>query len=314
MTRIFGTKYPIVAGTMMNVSTPEFTAACSNAGILGTLHSVMHPKPDLLRAAIARVRELTDQPFAVNINLFPMLQPPNNSKLVRVAVEEGVPVIETSGHKAPTRLVPKIKQGGALWMHKCAGVRYAKTAEKLGADVVEVVGWENGGATGRFDVGTLVLIPAVADAVDVPVVAGGGIADGRGVAAAFCLGASGVLIGTRLMATEECPIHENVKRAWVDASIYDTTLVMRSLGATHRVWHNSAADRVLELEASGAGEAEIFDAAAGRRARKVYEEGDLQAGISSCGQAVGLVRDVVPVAQLVERMVTEAKEVLKRLA
>ncbi len=314
VTEMLKIKYPIIAGTMMNITTPEFVATCSNAGGLGILASAMYRKPEPLREAIRQLQSFTDKPFAVNVNLFPMLMPVRQIDLVKAMIEEGVRIIETSGHKAPEKYVPLFKKNDVIWIHKCAGVRYAKKAESLGADIIEVVGWENGGATGRFDIGTLVLAPATIDAVKVPVIAGGGIADGRGLAAVLALGAQAGLIGSRLLMTKECPIHDNLKQALLKASIYDTILVMKSVNATHRVWNNKAAQRILELEASKSDQSEIFNAAAGAKAKKMYDEGDLAAGIISCGQGVGLARDIPTVKEFFDRTIKEAEKIIQNLA
>ncbi len=307
-------KYPLIAGNMMNISKPEFVAACSNAGGLGILASVMYREADPLRAAIRQLQSLTKKPFAVNVNLFPMLKPLKQDKLIQVMIDEGVKIIETSGHEAPDKFIPMFKQNNVMWIHKCAGVRYALKAEKLGADIVEVVGWENGGATGKFDIGTLVLAPATVDALKIPVIAGGGIADGRGLVAVLSLGAQAGLLGTRLLMTKECPIHENLKQALVKSTIYDTAICMRSVDATHRVWNNEGAKRVLELEKTNSGMNEIFDAAAGVKSKKMYDEGDLTAGIVACSQSVGLAKDIVPVQTLFDRIMVEAEEIIKRLS
>ncbi|MHA1298044.1 MAG: NAD(P)H-dependent flavin oxidoreductase [Candidatus Helarchaeota archaeon] len=313
VTEMLNIKYPICAGTMMNISKPEFVAACSNAGVLGILASVMYRKPEPLRKAIQQVQALTEKPFGVNLNLFPMMMPVKQIDLVKVMIEEGVKIIETSGHQAPEKYIPLFKENDVIWIHKCAGVRYAKKAASLGADIITVVGYENGGATGRFDIGTMVLTPATIDAVDVPVIAGGGITDGRGLAAILSLGAGAAIMGTRLLTTQECPIHENLKKALLKASIYDTTLVMKTLKATHRVWNNEGAKRVLELEESKSNQNEIFNAAAGAKSKIMYDEGDLTAGIISCGQGVGLINDIPTVEELFSRIVKEAEEIIQKL-
>ncbi|MFX0104297.1 MAG: NAD(P)H-dependent flavin oxidoreductase [Candidatus Hodarchaeota archaeon] len=313
VTEMLNIKYPIFCGNMMNITYPSFAAACSNAGALGILASVMYRKPEPLREAIRELQSLTDKPFAVNVNLFPMLKPVKQIDLVKAMIEEGVKIIETSGHQAPEKYIPLFKENDVTWIHKCAGVRYARKAAALGADIVEVVGWENGGATGRYDIGTIVLTPATVDALEIPVVAGGGISDGRGVAAVLALGAEGALIGTRLLTTQECPIHENLKQALVNATIYDTTIIMRSLNATHRVWDNQAAKKVLELETSKSDQMEIFNAAAGAKSKLMYEEGDLTAGVVSLGQGVGLIHDIPTVKELIDRIIEEASEIIQNL-
>jgi len=313
VTEMLGIEYPLVGGTMMNISWPEFAAACSNAGGLGIMGSVMYREPETLREGIQKLKTLTNKPVAVNVNLFPMLRPINQMEHVKVMMDEGIKIIETSGHQAPEQYIPLFKDYGALWIHKCAGVRYAKKAASLGADIVAVVGWENGGATGIYDIGTLVLTPATVDAIKVPIIAGGGISDGRGLAAILALGAGAGLMGTRIMATKECPIHENLKNALVNASIYDTTLVMQSVKSTHRVWNNVGAKRVLEIEAKGGDQSEIFSAAAGAKSKQLYDEGDLEAGIVSCSQSVGLIKDIPTVKELFDRIVIQAEEIIKRL-
>ena len=314
VTEMLNIKYPIFCGNMMNISYPEFTAACSNTGALGIMASVMYRKPEPLREALRELMSLTDRPFAVNVNLFPMLRPVKQIDLIKAMIEEGVKIIETSGHQAPEKYIPLFKENDIIWIHKCAGVRYAKKAASLGADIVEVVGWENGGATGKFDIGTLVLTPATVDAIDIPVVGGGGISDGRGLVAVLALGAEAGLIGTRLLTTKECPIHENLKQALLNATIYDTNLIMRTIGATHRVWTNEAAQRVLEIEESKGDQSEIFNAAAGAKSKLMYEEGDLTAGIIACGQGVGLIDDIPTVKELIERIMKEAEESVKMLS
>jgi NAD(P)H-dependent flavin oxidoreductase YrpB (nitropropane dioxygenase family) len=313
VTEMLGIKYPIFCGNMMNISYPEFTAACSNAGALGIMASVMFRKPEPLREALRKLMSLTDKPFAVNLNLFPMLRPVKQIDLVKVMIEEGVKIIETSGHQAPEEYIPLFKKNDVIWIHKCAGVRYAIKSASLGANIVEVVGWENGGATGLFDIGTIVLTPATVDALDIPVVGGGGITDGRGLIAILSLGAEAGLIGTRLLTTQECPIHENLKQALINASIYDTTIIMRSVGATHRVWDNKAAQRVLEIEESKGEQIEIFNAAAGVKSKLMYEEGDLTAGVISCGQGVGLAQDIPTVKELIESIMKQAEEIVKKI-
>ncbi|MFW9992586.1 MAG: NAD(P)H-dependent flavin oxidoreductase [Candidatus Odinarchaeota archaeon] len=314
ITEMLGIQYPIIAGTMMNISNPRFVAACSNAGGMGILASAMYESPEKLRQAIKETKSLARKPFAVNVNLFPMMMPVNQLDYINVILEERIKIIETSGHKAPEEYVPVFKDAGVIWIHKCAGARYAKTAERLGADIIEVVGYENGGATGRLDIGTAVMIPSVVDAVDVPVIGGGGIVDGRGLIAALALGAEGIIMGTRMMATEECPIHDNLKQEFVKATELDTVLIMRSVGATHRVWNNKAARYVLELEVGNAEPGDIFQAAAGAIAKEMYEKGDTGLGIVSCGQGTGLIHDVIPVQELFDRIMKEASEIVQNLS
>jgi nitronate monooxygenase len=314
VTRKLGIRYPIIGGAMMSISTADFVAAVSNAGGLGILASAIYASQEDFAAAIDRIRELTDKPFAVNINLFPAMRPIDNDQYMDVLVEKRVGIVETSGHSAPEGLCQRFKDAGMTWIHKCVGVRYARKVESMGADIVTVVGYENGGATGNLDIGTLVLVPTVRDAIGLPVIAGGGVSDGRGLAAVLALGAEAVIIGTRLLATAECPIHEKVKQALLQATEVDTRLVLRTIGATHRVWNNPAAEVCLELEKAGATIEELIRAASGEKARLMYRTGDLECGIMSCGQGVGLVRDVPTVAELFDRMIAQAEDVVRRLS
>jgi NAD(P)H-dependent flavin oxidoreductase YrpB (nitropropane dioxygenase family) len=314
VTEMLGCKYPIISGTMARISNPEFVAAASNAGACAVLASANYKSPDDLRDAIRKTQSLTKQPFAVNINLFPALMPQDKLEdYVDATLAEGVKIIETSGHKAPEDLVPKFKNGGAIWIHKCAGVRYALKGASLGADIVTVVGYENGGATGVLDIGTMVMAPSVVDALDIPVIVGGGITDGRGVAAALALGAEGVIMGTRMMATKECPIHDNLKQAFVQAKETDTVLALRSVKNTHRFWNNKAAQHVIELERENAPLFKLIDAASGEKAQKMYDEGDIDLGVVSCGQGVGLVKDIPTIKELLDRIMNETEEIISKL-
>ncbi|MHA1925106.1 MAG: NAD(P)H-dependent flavin oxidoreductase [Candidatus Thorarchaeota archaeon] len=314
VTEMLGCKYPIIAGTMARISNPEFVAVASNAGACAVLASANYKSPDELRDAIKKTQSLTDQPFAVNINLFPALMPQEKLEdYVDATLAEGVKIIETSGHKAPEDLVPKFRDGGAIWIHKCAGVRYAIKGASLGADMVTVVGYENGGATGILDIGTMVMTPAVVDALDVPVIAGGGISDGRGIAAALALGAEGTIIGTRMMATKECPIHDSLKQAFVQATETDTCLALRSIQNTHRIWNNKAAQKVIELEAQGAPLFQLVQAASGDKAEEMYREGDTDLGVVACGQGVGLIKDIPTIKELLDRIMAEAEEIISKL-
>jgi NAD(P)H-dependent flavin oxidoreductase YrpB (nitropropane dioxygenase family) len=314
MTEMLGVQYPIVGGTMMHISTAEFVAAISNAGALGILASAIYPSREAFGEALDQLLELTDRPFAVNLNLFPMMRPIDNNDYLDVLLDKGVKIVETSGHSAPEALCARFKEAGLIWIHKCVGVRYALKVQDMGADMVTVVGYENGGATGKLDIGTLVLVPRVAESLRIPVIGGGGVSDGRGVVALLALGAQGVIIGTRLLTTQEAPIHEALKKALVQASELDTMLVMRSIGATHRVWTNAAARKITVLEANQAGLPEILNIATGEKAKKMYREGDLDAGIISCGQGVGMAHDIPTVKELFDRMVSEAAGVAKGLA
>jgi len=310
---MLGIKYPIIGGTMMSISTADFVAAISNAGGLGILASAIYQTREDFASAIERIMQLTDKPFAVNINLFPSMRPIDNNDYVDILVEKGVKIVETSGHSAPEDLCKRFRQAGMTWIHKCVGIKYAKKVEKMGADIVTVVGYENGGATGMLDIGTLVLVPAVKDAVDLPVIGGGGVSDGRGVAALLALGAGAVIMGTRLLLTRECPIHDNIKQALCNASELDTLLVMRSIGATHRVWNNDAARKCQAIEDTEGSFEEILDAVAGEKARKMFEHGDIDAGILALGQTIGLINDIPTVKELFDKIMEDIKTSLEKL-
>ncbi len=315
ITEMLGIQYPIIGGTMMNISRPDFVAACSNAGGLGIIASAIYKDSiDQLREAIRETISLTDKPFAVNINLFPMLQPVDPKEFLKAVLEEGVKVIETSGHSAPEDFVPMFREAGVTWIHKCAGVRYARKAASLGADIIEVVGYENGGAVGMLEIGTLVMVPSVVDAVgDIPVIGGGGVMDGRGLLAVLSLGAEGIIIGTRIMATKECPIHDNLKQVLLNAAETDTEVIMKTIRASHRVWNNAAAKKVLELEVSQSDPEEMFSVSAGAKVRAMYTDGEVDKGVLYCGQGVGLVHDIPTVAELFQRLIKEAESNISAL-
>lgn len=314
VTKMLGIKYPIVGGTMMSISDADFVAAIANAGGLGILASSIYQSKQKFEDAVDRIQGLTKNPFAVNINLFPGLVKIDNKAYVEVMAEKGVKIVETSGHSAPEDLLSIFKEAGMKWIHKCVGIRYALKVQKMGADIITVVGYENGGATGKLDTGTLVLVPAVARAVDVPVIGGGGVSDGHGLVAILALGGQAAIMGTRLLTTRECPIHQNLKEALLNATELDTMLIMRSIGSTHRVWNNAAANKCAEIEASGGAFNEVISIVAGDKAREMYEGGDIDVGVISCGQGVGFADDIPTVDELFSRIMKEAEEVVNGLA
>ena len=314
ITGMFGIKYPIVVGTMMHLSRAEMVAAASNAGALGVLASAIFQTQEEFRLEIKKLKGMTDKPFAVNLNLFPAMRPIDNREYLEVIFDEGIKIVETSGHKAPEELAKDLKAQGITLIHKCVGVRYALKAESIGADVVTVVGYENGGATGTLDITTLCLVPRVVDALKIPVIGGGGVADGRGFLALLALGAQGVIMGTPLLVAEECPIHPKLKQALIEATELDTMIVMRSIQNSHRVWINEVARKVAELEKQQAGLPEIVKVAAGEKAKRMFQEGDLNAGVISCGQGVGLVKKVMPMKDIIEGIVHQADELRKKLS
>ncbi len=314
ITQMLGIKHPIIGGTMMDLSRAPLVAAISNAGALGIIASAIFRKGEDLREELKKVNDLTDRPYAVNINLFPMLAPPDNKEFVEILAEAGVSIVETSGMSAPVELVGLFKEHGMTWIHKCVGVRYARKVAKLGAEAVTVVGYENGGATGKLNVTTMVLVPAVVDAVSIPVIGGGGVADGRGLYAILSLGAEAAIVGTRFMLADECPIHHDLKKALCNASELDTDIIMQSVNFSHRVLLNDPARKVREIEAKGGGIADLMPYVSGEAASRMYETGDLGAGTVSCSQAVGLMRKTMPAKEIIEEIIEEASEQQRRLS
>lgn len=313
VTEILGIEYPLIAGTMQALSKAELVAAVANAGALGIIPSATFDSKEALRQEIRKTRSLTDKPFGVNVNLFPMLMPVSIEEYIDTVIEEGVKVIETSG-RSPATYVERIKSAGVVFMHKCARVRDARTAERVGADIVEIVGFECGGHPSAEEVTTLVLLPQVVDAVKIPVVGGGGFGDARGFLACLALGAEGVLMGTRFMVTKECPIHDNFKQAFVEAEETATTMAQKSIGDPIRVLRNEAAEKVLEMEQKGATLQDLIPLIAGAEARDAWDKGDVQRGMMSCGQVVGLIHEVPTVKEVVDSIISGAKEILDRLS
>ena len=313
VTKMFGTKYPIVGGTMMHVSKPEFVAAISNAGALGMMASAMYESQDEFRQAVRKVRDLTDKPFGVNLSLFPAMRPIDNDLYAEVILQEHVPIVETSGHRPPEDLLARLKASGVKTMHKCVSVRHALSAQKAGVDAVTVFGTEGGGHIGEVGLTTMVLVPTAVDALSIPVIAAGGIVNGRGLVAALALGAEGVTVGTRLLLTSECPIHDNLKRALASATELDTLPILGTLRNTIRAWKNPAALKVAELESKQAELGEILSVVAGTATKRMYEGGDLDAGVIPCSQSIGLVHEIKPVAEVIDGMMREASEILKSL-
>ncbi len=313
ITELFGIEYPIVGGCMMHISGPEFVAAISNAGALGMMASAMFSSQDEFRQAVRQVRSLTNKPFGVNLSLFPALRPIDNDLYIEVILEEGVPVVETSGHRPQEDMLARLNGAGVKTMHKCVNVRHALNAQKAGVDAVTVFGSEGGGHIGEFGLGTMVLVPRAADVVDVPVLAAGGIADGRGLLAALALGAEGVTIGTLLLVAKECPIHDNLKRALVAATELDTLPILGSVHNTLRAWKNPAALKVAALEAKQADMWEIFAIVAGTESKRMYQEGDVEAGVIACSQSIGMVSEIRPVKDIIGEMVKEAAAIRERL-
>ncbi len=314
ITEMFGIKYPILVGTMMHISRAEMVAAASNAGALGILASAIFRSKEEFREEIKKLKGLTDRPFAVNLNLFPAMRPIDNREYLEVIFQEGIRIVETSGHRAPEELAKDLKDHGVLLMHKCVGVRYALKAQSVGVNAVTVVGFENGGAVGALDITTLCLVPRVVDTLKIPVIAGGGVADGRGFLAVLALGAEGVIIGTPFLAAEECPIHPRLKQALVEAAETDTVILMRSIQNSYRAWNNDAAKRVAELEKAHAGLDEIVQASGADRVKRMFRDGDVNAGVISCGQSIGLVKKIMPLKDIIDGIISHADVLRRKLA
>jgi len=311
VTELLGIRYPIVQGGLAYLAYAELAAAVSNAGGLGQITAMTIGDPEALREEIRKVRRLTDKPFGVNFAIGQHGRPYED--LLQVAIEERVPVISVTGGN-PTPLVETIKPHGIKVLVLVSSVRQAKKCEEIGVDAVMAVGQEGGGHLGRDDVGTMVLIPRVVDAVSIPVLASGGIGDGRGLVAALALGAEGVEMGTRFIATKECVhAHERYKQALVESAETDTVVIKRSLGAPGRVLKNAWAEKILELERQGVGYEELKDYIGGAANRAFIHEGRVDEGYGWAGQVIGLIRDIPSVQELIERMVAEAEAVRDRL-
>ncbi|NHV25184.1 nitronate monooxygenase family protein [Burkholderia sp. D-99] len=316
ITELFGIEYPIIQGGMHHVGYAELAAAVSNAGGLGIITGLTQRSPADLAAEIRRCREMTDKPFGVNLTFLPTVTSPDYPGYIRAIVEGGVKVVETAGNN-PQPYLAALKEAHIKVIHKCTSIRHALKAEAIGCDAVSVDGFECGGHPGEDDIPNFILLPRAAEELRIPFVASGGMADGRSLVAALSLGADGVNMGTRFIATREAPVHENVKQALIAATELDTRLVMRPLRNTERVLRNAAVDRILEKESRlGAGIRfdDIVEEVAGVYPR-IMKEGALDAGAWSCGLVVGLIRDIPTVKELVERIVSEATEIIRsRLA
>jgi nitronate monooxygenase len=312
VTELFDIEYPIIQGGMLWVSHPELVAAVSNAGGLGILSAFTFPSPEELAVAIRKTRSLTDKPFGVNVPLLPALRPVNLDAYFDVIIEEGVKIVETAG-RSPEPYMEKLKKAGVKVMHKCTATRFARTVERVGCDAVIIDGFECAGHPGEEDVTSLILIPLTVDTVSIPVIAAGGFGDARGFVAALALGAEGVLMGTRFMATQESPVHPNVKELMMKATERDTMLVQRSLRNTARVLRNSVAEQVAEMEKRGAQLEELAPLISGLKEKEVFETGDLERGLIHCGEVVGLIRNIPTVKQVIDEITNGAMEIRRRL-
>ena len=316
ITELFGIQHPIIQGGMHFVGLAELAAAVSNAGGLGILTGLTQKTPELLAREIARCREMTDKPFGVNLTFLPARTPPDYPGYVRSIVDGGIKVVETAGNN-PQKWMPMLKEAGIKVIHKCTSVRHALKAEAIGCDAVSVDGFECGGHPGEDDVPNFILLPRAAQELKIPFIASGGMADGRSLVAAMAMGAEGMNMGTRFIATKEAPVHEKVKQAIVAASELDTRLVMRPLRNTERVLNNAGVERLLAKERALGDKITFEDiiAEVGGVYPRVMKDGDLDAGAWSCGMVAGLIHDIPTVKELIDRIVAEAQQIVReRLA
>ena len=313
ITEMFGIQHPIIQGGMHYVGFAELAAAVSNAGGLGIITGLTQRTPEALAAEIARCRTMTDKPFGVNLTFLPTVSSPDYPGYIKAIIEGGVKAVETAGNN-PQKWLPALHEAGVKVIHKCTSVRHALKAEAIGCDAVSVDGFECGGHPGEDDIPNFILLPRAAESLKIPFVASGGMADGRSLVAALALGAEGINMGTRFIATQEAPVHEKVKQVIVDASELDTRLVMRPLRNTERVLRNAAVDRLLEKERTlGANLKfeDIINEVAGVYPR-IMLEGDTEAGAWSCGMVAWLIHDIPTVKDLIDRIMREAEGIIYR--
>ena len=313
ITELLGIQHPIVQGGMHFVGLAELASAVSNAGGLGIITGLTQKTPELLAKEIARCREMTDKPFGVNLTFLPTFAKPPYPEYIQAIIEGGVKVVETAGRN-PEAYMPQMKAAGIKVIHKCTSVRHSLKAEAIGCDAVSVDGFECGGHPGEDDVPNFILLPRAAEELKIPFIASGGMADARSLVGALALGAEGINMGTRFMATREAPIHDRVKQAIVAASELDTRLIMRGLRNTERVLNNAGVERLLQIEREKGAALkidDIHDQVAGIYP-KVMIEGDMEAGAWSCGMVAGLIHDIPTVKELIDRIMSEADSLINK--
>lgn len=313
ITELFGIEHPIIQGGMHYVGFAELAAAVSNAGGLGIITGLTQRTPEKLAKEIARCRDMTDKPFGVNLTFLPTFDAPPYPEYIAAIKEGGIKAVETAG-RSPEQYMPALKEAGIKVIHKCTSVRHSLKAEKIGCDAVSVDGFECGGHPGEDDMPNMILLPRAADELKIPFVASGGMADARSLVAALAMGAAGMNMGTRFVATQEAPVHQNVKDAIVKASELDTRLVMRSLRNTERVLNNAGVERLMATERAK-GDAlvigDIINEVAGVYP-KVMVEGDMDAGAWSCGMVAGLINDIPTVKELIDRIMADAEAIIRQ--
>jgi NADH:quinone reductase (non-electrogenic) len=313
ITELFGIQHPIIQGGMHYVGFAELAAAVSNAGGLGIITGLTQKTPELLAKEIARCRDMTDKPFGVNLTFLPSFADPPYPEYIAAIKEGGVRVAETAG-RSPEQYMPALKAAGIKVIHKCTSVRHSLKAEKIGCDAVSVDGFECGGHPGEDDIPNMILLPRAADELTIPFVASGGMADARSLVAALAMGAAGMNMGTRFIATKEAPVHPNVKEALVKATELDTRLVMRALRNTERVLKNKGVEELLEIEREKGASLkieDIYEQVAGVYPR-IMIDGEMDAGAWSCGMVVGLINDVPTVQELIDRIMAEAEQIIRQ--
>ena len=309
---MFGIEHPVIQGGMHYVGFAEMASAVANAGGLGIITGLTQKTPDDLAKEIAKCHEMTDKPFGVNLTFLPGFQEPDYPGYIKAIVEGGVKIVETAG-RSPEAYMPDLKGAGIKVIHKCTSVRHSLKAEAIGCDAVSVDGFECGGHPGEDDIPNMILLPRAAEELSIPFVASGGMGNGQQLAAALSMGADGINMGTRFIATKEAPVHQNVKEALVAASELDTELIMRPLRNTERVLANGAVQKILEKEKALGDEiqiTDIMDEVAGVYP-KIMQEGTMDAGAWSCGMGAGLIHDIPTCKELVERIVSDAEEIIK---
>ena len=313
-TEMFGVEHPVAQGGMQWVGRATLVSAVANAGALGFITALTQPTPEDLTKEIARCRDWTDKSFGVNLTILPAIKPPPYAEYRQAIIEAGIKIVETAGYK-PQEHIDEFHKHDIKVIHKCTSVRHALSAERMGADAISIDGFECAGHPGEDDVPGLILIPAAADKVKIPMIASGGFGDGRGLVAALALGADGINMGTRFMATRESPIHENVKQQMVENDERATDLIFRTMRNTARVAKNAISQKVVELERGGAKFEDVRELVAGTRGKVVYETGDPDHGIWSAGMIQGLIHDIPSCAELISRIVQDAEEIINgRLA
>jgi nitronate monooxygenase len=314
VTELLNIEAPIICGGMMRVGTADLAAAASNAGALGVMTALTQPTAEGLEKEIARCAAMTDKPFGVNLTVGVVASEINYDDYVAVIINSGVKIVETAG-RSPEPFMDRFKEAGIKVIHKCVAVRHALKAERIGVDVVSIDGFECAGHPGEQDVGGLVLFPAAAQALTIPVVASGGIADGRGLAAALALGCEGINMGTRFMVTREAPIHEGIKQKVVEMDENQTRLIFRSYKNTARVYRNVVADEVASIEAAGGEFGQVHHLVSGANQEKAWSTGDIDAGMVTVGMSGGLINDIPSCEELVRNVVGDAERIIaQRLA